>query len=47
MTGHRSLPTGNCWGVWTAVAEQELTLPASKAGTQLDLLVEAMGRPEL
>lgn len=19
--GHRSLPTGNCWGVWTAVAE--------------------------
>ncbi len=44
MTGHRFLPTGKCLGrLDRRGGEQELTLPALKAGTQLDLLVEAMG----
>ena len=45
MTGHKSLPTVNCWRVSTAVpVSRKVVLPALKAGTQLDLLVEAMGR---
>ena len=44
MTGHRSLLTGTVGRLDRRGGEQELTLPALKAGTQLDLLAEAMGR---
>ncbi len=45
MTGHKSLPTVNCWRVSTAVPVSRKWFCSSlKAGTQLDLLVEAMGR---